>query len=307
MLPSTWLGAVLFLVLIAPGALFDLLATRRRARPMETALQEASRIVFASLCCSAVGFLAVGLVRTFRPHWMPSPQALLSQPHGYAVTHYRLLIRAGVLEFVVACAAAGAAHAFLGLRDRSRMRPVSLWHAVFTDDVPAGFAPYACVRVASGATWMGYAAHWTADLEMADRELVLSPPLWVAAPEKSSQPVPAEWSRVVLPGSQIQSITVQYRPSAVQPDAAGRFRRLLGWLGGRPVSVPLPGTPAPAGALGAAGAGAPPLSASAPVAQAPAAQAPAAQAPVPQQPPSRPTPLTPATPAKATRVARKRP
>jgi len=80
----------LFVVLIAPGLLFDLLAERRRAGAPESAFREASRVVLASLVFSSLGLGVVGLVRTVEPTWMPDADALVAEPHQYLVEHYRL-------------------------------------------------------------------------------------------------------------------------------------------------------------------------------------------------------------------------
>jgi Family of unknown function (DUF6338) len=174
-LPSTWLGVVLFLVLIGPGALFDLLEDRRRAQPKETALREASRIVLASLCFSGLGLAAVAVAGAVDARWAPDLGVLLRDPRGYVLDHYPLLIWTAVAEFLVACAAAVGVHCFLHWRQQTSMRTVSLWHAAFREDAPKGFLPYARVRLTSGATWTGYVAHASTDLELGDREIVLSP------------------------------------------------------------------------------------------------------------------------------------
>lgn len=223
MLPSTWVGVVLFLVLIGPGALFDLLSDRRRAHPKETALREASRIVLASLCFSGLGFAVLAAAGSMDARWAPDLGALLRDPHGYALERYPLLIWSAAVEFAVACAAAGGFHYLLRWRQKTSMRTVSLWHAAFHEDAPKGdFLPYVRVRLTNGAVWTGYVAHASTDLELADRELVLSAPLWCKLKDDAAlAPVPAEWSRVVFPGSVVENIAVSYRPKAGARTGAG--------------------------------------------------------------------------------------
>jgi hypothetical protein len=69
------------------------------------------------------------------------------------------------------------------------------------------------VRLAGGAVYLGQVVHYTADLEMADRELVLGPPLFSKIGDKPLAPIP-DAGRVVLAGSQIESIGVEYRPKS---------------------------------------------------------------------------------------------
>ena len=210
MVPSTWLSVLLFVVLVAPGLLFDLLAERRRVGAPESAFREASRVVLASLVFSGLGFAVVGLVRALRPAWMPDPDRLVADPQQYLVEHYRLLLAALVVTASVAFGAVGLVHWFLGRKYGSNLRTLSTWHKVFRQELPDGTAAYVRVRLSNGTVFTGKLAGYSADLELADREIVLAPPLFSKTGNNKLTALPVEWQRVILPASSIESITVQY-------------------------------------------------------------------------------------------------
>lgn len=212
MVPSTWLSAILFVVLIAPGLFFDLLAERRRAGASESAFREASRVMLSSLVFSGLGLGVVCLVRSVQPTWMPDADRLVAEPHQYMVEHYPVILGALFLGEFVALGAAWCAHQLLSLKDGSGLRTVSSWRKVFRDDLPAGVvAPHVRVRLTNGTVFTGVVVQYTADLDLADREIVLAPPLFSKTGTNPLTPLPGEWQRLILPASSIESIAVQYQ------------------------------------------------------------------------------------------------
>lgn len=231
-MPTSWGGVLLFLLLIAPGLLFDLLADRRRAQVKETALREAGRITLASLVFGAVGFLAVCVLASGFPRVFVWPFSALEADEPVAqYGTFRLAITLGV-QTVVALGAAWGYNQWLSRRRRSplragwrqvltkawwrsgerpgRIRAVSSWKLVLGDNVPKGQYAHARVRLKSGTVWTGRVGPFSTDLETSGRELVLQKPLSVGAPEKPQKPVPASWHLVLLAGDDIDSITVKY-------------------------------------------------------------------------------------------------
>lgn len=211
MLPSTWVSVVFFVLLIAPGLLFDLLAERRRVGLSESAFREASRVVLASLGFSALGLLLIGMIRVVHPPWMPSLRHLFGDPHSYIANNYDLILRALVIEAAVALAAAVGLHWLLARGADAPLQHRSTWSRVFVDERPADCVPHVRAALSSGTVYVGRVAHFAADLELADRELVLAPPLFVKRAGGELTEMPTEWQRVVLPASSIDIIAVQYR------------------------------------------------------------------------------------------------
>lgn len=211
MVPSTLLSVVLFILLIAPGLLFDLLAGRRRVGAPESAFRETCRVVLASLAFSTLGLLAVALLRATAPHLMPDPRQLIGHPQAYFAAHYRRIFGAVALEGVVAVGSAALVHARLRRETDSVLRTTSSWSKVLREDLPDGAQPHVRVRLTNGTVYVGQVSDFTADLDQADREIVLCPPLYSKTEGKALAPVPKEWQRVVLPAGSIESIGVTYQ------------------------------------------------------------------------------------------------
>jgi Family of unknown function (DUF6338) len=104
MVPGSWLAVLLFLLLVAPGLLFDLLSQRRRAGSPESGFREVSRVVLASLAFSSIAFAVLVIVRTVHPAWMPDPRRMLEPKASYGRDHYRLLLRTLILQASLALA-----------------------------------------------------------------------------------------------------------------------------------------------------------------------------------------------------------
>jgi hypothetical protein len=92
------------------------------------------------------------------------------------------------------------------------MRPASTWHAVFREHTPAGLVPFARIRTRSGTVWAGVVYEYSPNLEVADRELILGPPLASSTTNTSFKALPAVWQRVVLRHDEIEWIAVKYIP-----------------------------------------------------------------------------------------------
>jgi hypothetical protein len=248
LVPTTWLALLFFVLLVAPGLLYDLLAERYRAKAGESVFREISRTVLASLIISTLSFSILLAIRLMRPAWMPDPDRLISgTSSGYYITrHYWLILRTLLLEGGIALAIAAGFQWIRAKRVRARLRPVSTWTKVFREECPPGFLPYVQVRHSNGMTYVGQVGHFTADLETADREMVLVPPLYVKKPDGQLKDMPSEWQRVVLSAASVDSLVVQYRPDPRLPSTKGLaecLRRLPGWVrariipDGRPIPV----------------------------------------------------------------------
>lgn len=232
-MPTSWGGVLLFLLLIAPGLLFDLLADRRRAQAKETALRETGRIILASLVFGAVAFLVICVLASVFPQAFVWPFAALEADDP--LSRYgppRLAATLGA-QTVVALGAAWSYNQWLGRRRRyklnasnwrqlftrdwwrsgerlGRIRAVSSWKLILGDNVPKGQYAHARVRLKSGTVWIGRVGPFSTDLETSGRELVLQKPLSAGPPGKPPKPLPVSWHVVLLAGDDIDSITVKY-------------------------------------------------------------------------------------------------
>jgi hypothetical protein len=214
MVPSSWLSVVLFLLLVAPGLLFDLLALQRRIGPSESTFREIGRVVLASLVLTVAAALILRLIAFARPRWLPNAKALANHPTVYSQAHGELVIGTVLMVSGLACLMALLVHLCLTKRESTATLSFSSgWSAVFRRDRVAGFAPYARVRLVNGNVYSGTVADYSANLDLADREIVLAPPLWFRTPGGEHLPIPETLQRLVLHGPSIESIGVEYRPS----------------------------------------------------------------------------------------------
>jgi hypothetical protein len=248
LVPTTWLAVLFYVLLVAPGLLYDLLAERRRAKVSESVFREVSRTVLASLIISTISFGILVTIRWAHPSWMPDPDRLFAGTGDYVIRHYRLILRTLLLEGGIALAIAGGFQWARTRRSRARLRPVSTWTKVFREECPPGFLPHVQVRLANGMIYVGQVGHFTADLETSEREIVLVPPLYVKKPDGQLKAMPQEWQRIVLSGESLESLVVQYRPDLRSSSPGGLAKRLqvrLPWsrTEPRPRSVPIPPVP----------------------------------------------------------------
>jgi len=236
MVPDTWLSVLLFFLLVAPGLLFDLLSARRRAGFSESLFREASRVVLGSLAFSGFAFAVLVIVRTVHPAWMPDPRRLLNPQDPYARDQYRLVFRALVLQESLALTTAWAWHLILALKQGgATIRQVSAWTQVFKRDCPKGHDAYARVRVVGGVVYTGLVAHFTPDLEVDGRELILAQPMASKTGENPLTAVPGQYQRVVIRGSAIEAMSVEYRP---KPQRDASLRLLVGAVIAAALAIP---------------------------------------------------------------------
>lgn len=213
MIPGSWFALASFFALVAPGVLYDLLASRRRVQRQETALRELGRVILASLIFTAVGLGAAAAASAVRPTTF---MGLSTLAFG---TRDDLQAASGAAAATISVALAvslGAAWAFERLRGRGQSRTItddSGWRQALRGDLDQqSQTAYVRVRLLGGSTYWGRVRSYTADFELADRELVLAPPLFAKPPGGPSGPLPDEWQRLVIHGAQVASMAVAYVP-----------------------------------------------------------------------------------------------
>ncbi|WP_329480933.1 DUF6338 family protein [Kribbella sp. NBC_01484] len=203
---------VLFLLLVAPGLLFDLLASSRRVGASESAFREISRVALGSLGFSIIGLAAVTVLHL---RWGRAFVAL-----DRAVTDKQYLtsqLRHVVVTALVATGIAMLAAWVLDLilkspHDTPNLTSRSLWVQTFRKDQPEGTYTALWVKLTSGPRFIGQVRGYTADSEVADREIILVPPLYMELPGHPELIPLADrgWQRVVIPSHAIEMIGVRY-------------------------------------------------------------------------------------------------
>lgn len=235
--PNSWVAAVLFIGMVAPGLLFDQLSESRRALPSESTFREASRVVLSSVIFTGIPITLIGAIRgIFSPTWLPDPGQYWRGGSNYFRDHYQLPLYTSLTVIVSAFLLAYAANfALTRLEDAARIVRRSAWNQVFSRDCPKDREPLARVRLDDGSAYEGFIRATSPDVETSDRELILEGPcLRSKTGDNKFTLIPNQWERVVLKNSDIKSITVAYwnkdqlraamscSPSAPPSDFSGR-------------------------------------------------------------------------------------
>lgn len=210
MVPVNVWSAVFFLVLVAPGLLYDLLVETRGSRKKESAFREVGRVVLASLTFSSLPLLLLTLVGD--QGWtsvLPDPSEWAASGSSYAIANYAPIVFALVLQCGLSCLLVVAFHQFRH-RGRPRLNPAPTWRKVFRDDNPTGQPPVVRIKTTNGTTYEGLLADYTQTFEE-DRDLVLAPPLKIKPAGKPLADLPAGWQRIIIPSNAVHSLTVRYQ------------------------------------------------------------------------------------------------
>ncbi|MGH3936434.1 MAG: DUF6338 family protein [Pseudonocardiaceae bacterium] len=108
-MPTTVLGVLLFVVLLAPGFAHALVKERRSPRQVFSAFRETVSLVLVSIVADMVCLLLFFLVQAIAPDIL-DVTAFLRDPGGYAAVHYvRLTLLTVVLLGIATTGAAVAA------------------------------------------------------------------------------------------------------------------------------------------------------------------------------------------------------
>jgi hypothetical protein len=215
-----WTGLLLFLLLAAPGLLFDLRARSWRVTTQESAFEEVGRITLASL-----GFTAFGALVAWGAWHLPLLRfdyLRFSSDSAYAWANAFRALGVLAISTVAACLLAVVVD---GIWKRRRTRDGSVatlsgsteWYDTFRTDRPAGTMCFAQVDLVDGTSWRGWIERYSADAREGARAIVLSGHLSVTRPGSAPLNLDRAWSRVVIEGSQIATVAVKYleRPNDV--------------------------------------------------------------------------------------------
>lgn len=225
MLPNSWFTLASFFALIAPGALLNSLTSRRRVRPVETALQELARIVLASVTFSLVGVIAASLASLWLPDTVVSPSTLaLGQ-----VDDLRSADGSPIATVTVALAVSLGSvlvwNWWASRSDVTTLSPTSSWHQAIRSDLPEGQYPFVRVDLSDGNSYLGRVRSYSPDLDPKEREIVLSPPLMTCNAAGQTKRLDVQWKRIVIAESQIVTLAVAYVADTATSTSTGKPNR----------------------------------------------------------------------------------
>ncbi|MEU4364367.1 DUF6338 family protein [Promicromonospora sp. NPDC023987] len=208
MAPSSVGTFISFLLLLAPGALWQLIRARYKPSVKETTLSELARVVLISLLATT----AASLVLLF-PVWLPlfrhADSISLGTPNSMA----------SVLPYLAGVVATSATACGLVLIVTAHIWPEKppisegrVWSQAFVESKPDDAdSPFLTVELLDGTIWRGELATFDADPEDANRNLALTSPLRRKRPGEQFKNKDGRGSRLVLlPEVQVKSIQVEY-------------------------------------------------------------------------------------------------
>jgi hypothetical protein len=209
-MPTTFVGLVLFLVVLAPG--FCLAAGRERWRPPQphSALRETAIIGLGSVLFNLGALSVFALIRAFHPGGTPDVGALIRDSSEYLKIHYLNVSIWGLGLLAGACAAAFFVGAKAAKRSRGagRIDPLSGWTNAFTV-YPASWVKVGC-ELTDDTFIEAWLRSFSPDVEeTADRSLVLSAPAKV---RRGGEEELEDWDvgTIVIAAGQIRFLTVGY-------------------------------------------------------------------------------------------------
>jgi hypothetical protein len=239
--PTTLLGLLLFVALLAPGLAHTVRAQVNRPVVKPSPLREAARLALISLLSDLVALALFGAFRAWQPDRTPDAGRLVREPGPYFEAHYAYLIAWGTGLLALACAVALAGAALQTSRPARWLKtaPGLRWALAAEGGAaqePAWWRLFAArperihvgCQLADGTWISGELSSFSAESdETENRELVLAGDLSIRAAE-DDDPVPYPASAIVVSARRIQYLAVTYitadppaAPDPAAPDPAG--------------------------------------------------------------------------------------
>src|SRR5690606_30402586 len=213
MILDSAIGVLVFLLLVVPGITYERVRERLGRSGVETGFREAARILLAGLILSSISAALLVLAGQFVGSLLPDFGAWLARPSGpdgYPADNHGVVVRAVVVEELLACLR-HALPAPPGARRRRR-------------------------RLS------GYVRQWLSPVDGETGRLVLRGPNLTVKP-RGADPIPIDdWDAVVLSLDEVAYLQVAYRDRADR--SAGR--RPDAGAGAAPPQIPTQ-TPKPDG------------------------------------------------------------
>lgn len=217
MIPDSLAAVVSFLLLLAPGILWELQRTRYVPATKESTLIEVSRIVLVSLIATSVS-------AAFLLWWVWLPLYSTAKANEGITSPVAAIpyVGAVLVNAVLACGIVLIIAAFKW-PGRAPISGIRVWHQVFvkwkradSDD------PQLIIELLDGTVWRGKLRAFDSDPEDTQRTIALGRPLKRKRHgEEKFQERPESWKIVILPENQIKSIQVAYPPKSTPIESNG--------------------------------------------------------------------------------------
>lgn len=220
MLPSTFVGVLLFLWLVTPGFLFGVLADRRRADAAASAFHETAQVVVASVLFSGLGAALAALAVAVSPARL-SLRGLILDGRVYLGQHAGSAGLFLAVQIVVACLLAWAADKLqrhLVKKETGQpapeLRTQSAWDPLLGAR-PAKASTHVWLRLTSGTEFRGKVLGFGHEIDVDERELILVSPIEVRYPSQQWQSL-GIWRHLVVQGGDIEFVAVAHHADQEQ-------------------------------------------------------------------------------------------
>lgn len=222
-MPTTLLGLLLFVALLAPGLAHTVRAQVNRPVAKPSPLREAARLSLISLVSDLAALALFGLFRTWQPEHTPDVGRLVRDPGPYLQAEYPYLIAWGAGLLALACLIALIGAALQPSRPVRWLKsaPLLRWALAAEGGAaqePAWWRLFADrperIHVGcqlSDGTWIsGELSSFSAESdETENRELVLAGDLSIRAAD-DDETVPYDASAIVISARRVQYLAVTY-------------------------------------------------------------------------------------------------
>jgi hypothetical protein len=224
MFPTTTLGLVLFVVLLAPGFLAGVARSRATPTTAQSALRETATVVFLSLVAwFFVGIVAV-ILRGVRPTWTPDVGALVRTPTQAWQAHH-VSLSWWSIGLVAAACVTGYGLGRITATERAKfvgrwLTPgatshYSGWYLTLAPDAEYfssdtnGPTVIRCV-LDDGTIVVGDVLSFNPSTpESGDRDLILTAPIWIQPANNDDFEEPIETGLMVISNRHIKYFTVE--------------------------------------------------------------------------------------------------
>lgn len=231
MIPSSAGTAIAFLLLLAPGAIWQWWKSRYRSSAKETVLTETVRSVLISILASVAAALVIGF-------WVWVPIYDRIDPELFEAKSSTLLtldiIIASFINSIVACGISLGVAALIW-HGRSTVTTMTVWTRAFSSYKSS---PHLIVELTDGTTWHGKYISHDLDIESGSRDLQLGRRLKRRKPGENSFSTNTNTEFVLLKDDLIKSIQVIYRSKKDQEATSSEsnyWKRLRCWIKDAPL------------------------------------------------------------------------
>lgn len=215
MVPTSTIAFVAFLLLVIPGASYEILRSRSRLPREESPFLHISRILLSGTLITVLAFVLLATmhliaVRTATSATLADIPQLLLFGATYVAAHAWLVGKTLLLQIALSVLLAVI---FSDLRSSGAkaIHEADAWHALGELLVEPGQTAWVSVRLKNGSEVTGYYFGASTELDPGKRELFLRAPLsFRADDEKPALALDAAWQLMTVPGSEIAYIAAAY-------------------------------------------------------------------------------------------------